>query len=266
MKWIATRGALSALVVALTAACTGAPSTPSTLDRIGADHVLTVCSTGDYRPFTFRDGSGQWSGMDIDLIQDFADDLDVDLELVSTTWPTLMTDLGRECDLAVGGITVTPDRAAKALFSDPYLRDGKAGVVRCTDAAKYRSLADIDRGGVRVVVNPGGTNEQFDRANLHHATVIEYPDNNTIFDQVIEGKADVMITDGSEIRWQVTQHPQLCGVSTDQPFTVAQKAYLMPKDATALQRRINQWLNEIRDDGSFAKVSRHWLGADIGPK
>jgi cyclohexadienyl dehydratase len=252
-------GGAFALVVALIAACSCPPTS-------SPDRTLKVCSTGDYRPFTYLDREGQWSGMDIDLVRDFARDTGSDLQLVPTTWPTLMADLGRKCDLAVGGISVTADRAAKALFSDPYLRDGKAAVVRCADIAKYRSLADIDRAGVRVVANPGGTNEQFDRANLHHATVVGYPDNNTIFDQVIEGKADVMITDGSEIRWQVTQHPQLCGVSTDHPFTVAQKAYLMPKDATALQQRINQWLSTIQGNGSYATVSRKWLGADLGPK
>lgn len=257
MRRTVIRSAL-ALVIAAAAAC-GSPDGESR-------QTLKVCSTGDYRPFTYRDADGQWSGMDIDLVRDFARSTGADLDLVPTTWPTLMADLGQKCDLAVGGITVTAERAARALFSDPYLRDGKAAVVRCTDAAKYRSLADIDHGGVRVVVNPGGTNEQFDRANLHHATIVGYPDNNTIFEQVIDGKADVMMTDGSEIRWQVTQHPQLCGVSTDQPFTVAQKAYLMPKDATALQRRINQWLSAIQGNGSYATVSRTWLGADIGPK
>jgi cyclohexadienyl dehydratase len=166
----------------------------------------------------------------------------------------------------MGGITVTEERAAKALFSDPYLRDGKAAMVRCADTQKYRSLADIDRPGVRVIVNPGGTNEQFDRTHLHRATIIGYPDNNTIFEQLINGAADVMITDGSEIRWQATQHPQLCGVSADQPFTVAQKAYLIPKSDTALQRRVNQWLGDIERDGTYAAISRRWLGAVIGPR
>lgn len=221
MRRTVIRG-VSVLFVAAAAACSAPPAeSPPT--------ALTVCSTGDYRPFTYRDADGQWSGMDIDLVRDFARESGAELQLVPTTWPTLMTDLGQKCELAVGGISITADRAAKALFSDPYLRDGKAAIVRCVDAAKYRSLPDIDRGGVRVVVNPGGTNEQFDRAHLRHATIVEHPDNNTIFDQVIDGRADVMITDGSEIRWQAMQHPQLCGVSTDQPFTVAQKAYLLPR-------------------------------------
>lgn len=55
-------------------------------------------------------------------------------------------------------------------------------------------------------------------------------------------------------------------MSTDRPFTDAQKAYLMPKGATALQGRINQWLSTIQGNGDYAAVSRKWLGADLGPK
>ena len=131
--------------------------------------------------------------------------------------------------MAMGGISITLDRAKHARYSSPYLRDGKTAAIRCADGSKYQTLADIDRPGVRIVVNPGGTNAEYDAANIHRATVVKYPDNNTIFDQVSSNKADVMITDASEIRWQIKQNPQLCGVGLDHPFTFEQKAYLIPE-------------------------------------
>jgi hypothetical protein len=51
---------------------------------------------------------------------------------------------------------------------------------------------------VHVLVNPGGTNERFDRAHLQKATMIQWSDNATIFDALVEGKADLMITDAVE--------------------------------------------------------------------
>lgn len=243
-----TAAVLAALIAA--AGCTASPAPAP---------ALRVCSTGDYRPFSYRDAAGQWSGMDIDLARDLAHRFGVSAVFVPATWATLTDHVGHDCDLAMGGITVTPQRAKKALFSDPYLRDGKAAMVRCADASKYRSLADIDRPGVRVVVNPGGTNEEFDRSHLHRATIVEHPDNNTIFEQLLAGAADVMITDGSEIHWQAKQHPQLCAADAGM-FTDAQKAYLLPGSATALQRRVNDWLGQIKRDGRFAQISRRWLG------
>jgi cyclohexadienyl dehydratase len=203
--------------------------------------------------------------MDIDLAHDLADRLGVTLQLVQTTWTNLVSDLDNRCDLAMGGISVTRDRAQRALFSAPYLRDGKAAIVRCPDASKYPELADIDQPGVRVVVNPGGTNEDFDRANLHRATIVDHADNNTIFEEIITGKADVMITDATEIRWQTRRHPQLCGVHVDKPFNFAQKAYLMRRGAEMLRQWVNQWLNSIMHDGTYAAISQKWLGLVVGP-
>jgi cyclohexadienyl dehydratase len=253
------------LLASALSACHQQQSAPSDLDRILSSGVVRVCSTGDYRPFSYRDPQGQWSGLDIELAGELAARLGVKLSLVPTTWATLINDLDGKCDLAMGGITITLDRAKTARYSAPYLRDGKAAAVRCTDTARFRSLADIDHPSVRVVVNPGGTNADFDRANLKHATVIEYPDNNTIFGQLASGKADVMITDASEIRWQTAQNPQLCGVGLDHPFTFAQKAYLMPRAAELTQQWVNQWLNVIANDGTYAAASQKWLGRVVGP-
>ncbi|BBZ30498.1 cyclohexadienyl dehydratase [Mycolicibacterium madagascariense] len=254
---------LLTLLTMATSACQAPPAAPaqgSDLDRIVGAKVVRVCSTGDYRPFTYRDPQGRWSGLDVDLAHDLATRLGVRLDLVPTTWSSLMRDLDDHCDLAMGGITITLDRAKKARFSTPYLRDGKAAAVRCADAARYRSLADVDRTEVRVVVNPGGTNADFDHATLKNATIVEYPDNDTIFEQLVQGRADVMITDASEVRWQTARNPLLCGVAVDHPFTFSQKAYLVPRADVMLQQWIDQWLNLITNDGTFAAVSQRWLG------
>jgi cyclohexadienyl dehydratase len=220
------RFAASAMALALLAACSSPPPAPVVrvdLDQIVATGTVRVCSAGDYRPFTYHDPQG-WSGLDIEMAQDLA---------------------------------------KHARYSSPYLRDGKAAAVRCADRSKYQTLADIDRPGVRIVVNPGGTNAEYDAANIHQATVVKYPDNNTIFGQVSSNTADVMITDASEIRWQSMQNPQLCGVGLDHPFTFEQKAYLIPQSNTALQQWVNQWLNITQNDGTYTPIAKKWLG-DVG--
>jgi len=268
----AIRVIASVALLTLVAGCGATtPTTPPTTQTAGGlpqilqRGTVRVCSTGDYRPFTFRDPQGNWSGLDIEMAHDMADGLGVQLDVVPTTWASLIADLGNKCDVAMGGISITLDRAKHAGYSAPYLRDGKAAIVRCDDRSKFQTLADIDRAGVRVVVNPGGTNAQFDKDHLHFAQVVDYPDNNTIFEQLASNAADVMITDTSEIRWQVDQNPQLCGVSLDHPFTFEQKGYLVTQTATDLQRWINQWLNIAQNDGTYAALSQKYLGAVIGP-
>src|ERR1700745_3347659 len=103
---------------------------------------------------------------DVTMAQSLAKTLGVRLEIVPTTWKTMQADLQADrFDIAMGGVSVTPDRAAVGDFSDTVMRDGKRPIVRCTDKELFTSIAAIDRPGVRVVVNPGGTNERFAKAD-----------------------------------------------------------------------------------------------------
>ena len=62
-------------------------------------------------------------------------------------------------------------------MSNGYLANGKTILCRATEAARYQSLADINRPEVRVMVNPGGLNEKFARENLTRATIIVHQQN-----------------------------------------------------------------------------------------
>ena len=236
------------------------PADASALSDILARGVLRVGTTGDYPPFTRRDAAGGYSGFDIDLANDLGRALGVRVDYVATSWPTLARDFeaGR-FDVAMGGISVTLERAKIGFFTDPYLREGKTPIARCADKDKYAPLEQIDRPEVTVLVNPGGGNEKFDRAHLHAAKIRVHPDNTTIFDALAGGEGDVMITDASETRFQQKLHPgALCAVHPDAPFDFGEKAFWAPYDAP-LDGFLEQWLRIVRGNGTFAAISAKWF-------
>lgn len=245
---------------AISIAAVAQSSEPGALQRIEKGGVLRVCTTGDYRPFTLAHGDGTYEGIDIDMARDLAQSLEVRVEFVRTSWPHLMDDfVAGRCDIAMGGVSITLKRLQKADFSAPYLVDGKTPIARCADAARFSSLAAIDRPDVRVIVNPGGTNERFARDSLHSAQLRVYPDNTTIFDEIVRGAADVMITDASETLVQQKLHPGLCAIHPDAPFTYAEKAYLLPQGDLAFKDYVDQWLHLAAKTGSLQKTLDSWL-------
>jgi cyclohexadienyl dehydratase len=239
-----------------------APQTPpaSKVDEIIAKGVLRVGTTGDYKPFTYHDqAANTFEGFDIDLASNLGQALGVKVEFVKTSWPTLMKDFTEgKFDVGFGGISYTYDRAKKAYFSQPYLREGKTPITRCENAPKFQTVADIDKPGVRVIVNPGGTNEKFARANLKTATITVFPDNTKIFDEIVKGNADLMITDASETRYQQKLKKELCAVHPDTPFNFSEKAYLLPRDDHMLHF-VDGWLRTIREDGTYKAINAKWF-------
>lgn len=210
------------------------------LDRIAAAGLLRIGTSGDYPPFT-RLEANRLAGFDIDQATKLARHLSVEPVFIHVSWGKLEAGLvaGR-FDIAMGGVSRTVAREQIGDFSQSYHRGGKAAVARCVDAAKYTDLAAIDQAGIRVIVNPGGTNERFVKAGLRHASIVEHPDNLSIFDALAKGSADVMITDAIEIELQRRRHQELCRSSTEL-LSVSEKAYLLPQ-GSALVEQVDAWM------------------------
>ena len=252
MRLVAVLGLLAGMVASVQA------GTDHRLDEITARGVLRVGTTGDYKPFSSRAGN-DFVGLDIDLAADLARTLGVPVQIVPTSWPTLMKDFGDDkFDIALGGVSITPERQKQGLFSVSYLRDGKTPITRCENSARFQTLAQIDQPGVRLIVNPGGTNERFARSQAPNAQLTVYPDNVTIFDQIVTGAADLMITDAIETRLQQRLRPQLCAVHPDTPFDFAEKAILLPRDV-AFKAVVDKWLQQRIASGALQRSVDRWL-------
>ena len=234
---------------------------PSRLDDIAKRGTLRVGMTGDYLPFTYLDKAiSKFRGFDVDMAEALGKALGVKVEFVQTAWPQMMKDFEADnFDVAMGGVSITLDRQKKGMFSTPIMREGKTPIARCADKGKYETIADIDKPGTRVIVNPGGTNERFAKANIKSAEIKVWNDNVTIFDEIAKGNADLMMTDAAETRYQQKQHAGvLCAVHPDKPFDFAEKAYWLQRDGS-LKAFVDQWLHIAAEDGSFKKIYAAWF-------
>jgi cyclohexadienyl dehydratase len=231
----------------------------SRLDAVQKSGKLRICTPGDYTPFALQKQEGAFEGLDIDLAQGVAKALGAEAVFVKSAWPTLMKDFVEKCDVAVGGISVTLDRQKTAFFSQPYMVNGKAPITRCENVAKYQSIADIDKPTVTVIENPGGSNERFARANFKNAKIVIYNDNTTIFDEILKGHADVMISESAETLVQQRLRPGLCAVNPDKPLQYGEMAWLLPRGDVAFKAWVDQWLHLAKASGEYDRIAARWL-------
>tara|TARA_R110002094_G_scaffold135584_1_gene127445 strand:- start:179 stop:772 length:594 start_codon:yes stop_codon:yes gene_type:complete len=188
------------------------------------------------------------------MAKDLAKHLGVKLKFIETTWPTLMTDLMEgKFDVGMSGITITSAREKQALFSIPVYSSGKVAITRDENVSIYNSIESINRKEVKVIFNPGGTNESFARENFPKATLILNEDNITIFQKLIDKQADVMVTDAIETRIQEQIHKELEAVNLNKPFNSFDFGYLIQKDSV-FKRVIDEWLLVKKQDSIVEKL------------
>ena len=235
----------------------GEDSPTPTIERIVKRGTILIGTTGDYRPLSFCEADGRYWGFCLEVAGEIARRLGVAVEYVSTSWPTLSADVQAEpqtFDLAIGGITITDTRRENMLMSDGYLANGKTILCRASEADRYKSLADIDKPEVTVMVNPGGLNEKFANENLTLANIVVHQKNEEIPSLIAEGKADVMITEITEAPYYVQTDSRLAAPLLNEPFNHGEIGVLMRKGQEDLLLMVNATISQMKSDGSLRRL------------
>jgi cyclohexadienyl dehydratase len=251
------RALAAALVVAATAL---AAQAGPRLDRIMESKTLRVGTPGDYRPFAIKTDTG-YSGHDIDLVEAMAKELGARVEYVPTSWPNLLKDLQADrFDVAVGGITRTVARLRQAEMLPGYAPFGKVALVRAADQDRFRTRESLNQGGVRVIKNPGGTNEAYVLQNLTAAQVSTHEKNAEIPGLIAEGKGDVMITETYEALHYARTDPRLYAAFIDAPLTPVNTLGFMAPTDDADYLRVLRFAWELVDSrGAVREAAAKWL-------
>lgn len=249
---------VSALAFSLAAA---APSwAGERLNQILDTKVLRVGTPGDYRPFAIKTDGG-YSGHDIDVIETMAKELGVKIEYVPTSWPNLVKDLqGDKFDVAVGGITRNVNRMRLFDMLPGYAPFGKVALVRAADKAKFTSVDAMNQPGVRVIKNPGGTNETYVLANLKAAQVSTHDKNAEIPALIAEGKGDVMITETYEALHYARVDTRLHAAFVDAPLTPKNYlGFMVPTDDADYTRVMGFVWGLMESRGAIKQAADKWL-------
>jgi len=252
--------AVAAAAVVATLSFTQAAVAGPRLDKIMESKVIRVGTPGDYRPFAIKTDGG-YSGHDIDVIETMAKELGVKIEYVPTSWPNLVKDLqGDKFDVAVGGITRNVNRMRLFDMLPGYAPFGKVALVRAADKAKFTSVDAMNQPGVRVIKNPGGTNETYVLANLKAAQVSTHDKNAEIPALIAEGKAKEADfpakTDGFKGRVDTRLHAAF----VDAPLTPKNYlGFMVPTDDADYTRVMGFVWGLIESRGAIKQAADKWL-------
>jgi len=256
------RSLATALIVVLASALPAFGQAPDRLDTVLKRGILRVGTTMDTPVFSMRNAAtGEVEGFDMDALQTLGTALGVKIEYVKMTFGTMLADLAADkFDVAMSGMGRTFDRARVATFSKPYLRYGKLLLIRSADKDKFKSLADVDRPGVRVTYNKGGLNDRFANTMFGQATPAGFASNEEATAALIAGTVDAQVSDSTAAIYMAKNDSRLAVMDPEHVFNPVYVAILLRREDQTLLNFINIWIDQIEMDGTLAKIRAKWLG------
>jgi polar amino acid transport system substrate-binding protein len=231
------------------------------LPRVLASGVLRVAVSPDRPPLVLKNRSGATVGFDVDIVQALANAMGLELNLVEVAFAELLPSVedGR-ADLAISGLTMTPERNARVAFAGPYFVSGMSVLAKSRAITDVENPAALDLGGRRYAAVTGSTSAKFIGDALPHAQLVAVRDYDAGIQMVIAGEVDALFADHLVCSVAVWRHPE-AGLSTlATPFTVEPFGIAVPPDAPLLLNLVQNYLATLDHAGLLAGYKARWLG------
>lgn len=220
--------------------------------------TLQVCSDVPYPPFEYYDTDRNVVGYDVDIASAIASALDLEPQIIESSWEGLESGIALEagdCDLAITGMTITEERMGNLLFSDPYL-DDNLGLLATAESG-ITSVDELD--GVSVGVQNGTTGHHYASDELG-LDVMEYEDSGLMLQGLESGQIEALIGNISIIGYQAGDDDRYEFV--EEIDTGEQLGIAAALDNEDLIAAVNEILAELEASGDLEAIQQAWFHSD----
>lgn len=217
-------------------------------------------------PYQYPDPvSGEWVGMNIDLANQAAAIMGVELEIVPATWATLVTGLEvGQYDVIFANLFATPERALTVAFTQPYDTYGFHIMVKAD--SPITSLDQLNDPSVSFAGVAGTVEAQYPRELFPNAVVNELVTDQAGvgFTSVVSGQSTASFVDPGYMRILTSQNPDMAAQlrllnGEDALLKPVSLSYAVQYDDQDLLGFLNVFIQDRRANDALVPLRNQWF-------
>ncbi|KPN97872.1 basic amino acid ABC transporter substrate-binding protein [Lysinibacillus sp. ZYM-1] len=250
------------VIAALTLALAGCgtkdnSSSGSTPSEDGGDgkKVYKVGTEATFAPFESVNDTGKIVGIDVDILNAIADEMDFEVEWKNIGWePVFQTIKNGETDIGASGITITDERKESFDFTDPYYESQLLIVVK--EDSKIKSLDELKDKKVSVQINATGHMAAKKLQGEASTNIMAFESQPIAIQEMLNGNVDAAIGDNAVVYEYIKAHPdQKIKIIQDDAFEKEYYGFMVQKGNKELLDKLNEGLKKIKENGKLKEIT-----------
>lgn len=227
--------------------------------------TLTIATEGAYPPFSYVDSNNTLHGFDIDIANALCEKMKVECKVVAQDWDGIIPGLlAKKYDAIVASMVPTPERKQKVDFTNRYYTTTLAIAVPKDSDIKDVSAASLKNKNLGA--QSGATQAIYAEDNYapEGVNLKLYPTPDEANSDLLNHRLDAVIHDKFPLlTWLDNEGKDCCKLlgeieGTKEPISIA-----IRKNSDELKERFNKAIDEIRADGTYAKIVQKYFKSDI---
>lgn len=238
----------------LLTACGSNDKKDTSVSDIKDKGTMVVALNPEFAPFEFKtlvDGKDTIVGADVKIAEAIGEELGVKVKFSSMSFNNVLASLqSGKADIAISGISATPERKKAYNFSEPYYESENVVLIKKTDLDKYTKTTSLD--GLSVGTQKGTIQETVASEQLKGAKVVALTQNGEMINELKNGQIQAVVLEKPIAEGYVANNDDLT-ISNITLKNDDANAYAvaLPKDDDKLTKKVNKVINELKDSGKI---------------
>lgn len=233
----------------------------------GSDVTFTVGFDAEFPPYGYKDESGEYVGFDLDLAQEVCDRQGWTLEKKPIDWDFKDMELeSGTIDCIWNGFTID-GRESEYTWTTAYVDNSQvvitkkaSGITKLSDLEGKTVIVQADSSALAAFTGEDATAENVELCSKFKK-LEQVGDYNTAFMNLESGMADAVCLDMGVANYQIKQRGDEF-VMLDERVSSEQYGVGFYLGNTGLRDQVQETLNEMLADGTFAEIAEEWELSD----
>ena len=223
-------------------------------------HITKILRVGvaPLAPMAMLNKNNELVGLEVDVARRLADDLGAKRDLVQTSMPDIMNGLSSgRYDLIISGYSITPERALRINFSNPYYYT-HIRLVASKQAAPGKTSAYFNSPNITLGVVAGHSEIQVAEKCFPLASLRLFDTEEALLDALLAGKVPAAVVSDQLIRFNVAFHANKLYLPDDKSLSAAPVAIAVRKGNQELLNFLNSWIAILHGEGWIEARRAFW--------
>ena len=232
---------------------------PHTLDTVLKNGVLRV-GVSLFTPWTLKNKQGELVGFEIDVAKQLAKDLGVQPKFRELPWENILPALlSKKIDIIIAGMVITPQRALKVNFSQPYADSGIGLATNIEKTKSFKSLKDLNRSDVTLTVVAGTVADDLAHRVFPKATIQTFTTSQKAIQALTSGKVYGYIEHNPLPTFLTLDHPGKVDEPLSKPLLTTKAGFAINKGEPDFINFLNAWITARQADTWLPSAHKYWF-------
>lgn len=226
---------------------------------------IKIATEGAYPPFNFVGTDGSLQGLDVEIANALCEAMNAKCTIIANDWDGMIPGLkANKFDAVIASMSVTEERKKQVSFTDKYYSTPLA--VAVPKDSPITSLAPEAMKGKTIGAQASTTQGTYaeDVYGKAGAEAKLYPTADEANADLKNGRLDAVVSDKFPISdWIKGDGKDCCKLIGDVPGTQTDTGIAIRQEDNDLREQFNAAIKKIRDDGTYAKITKKYFDFDI---